>query len=92
MSMIDIHPLVGNLNVTMTMFTATRVASEALVRYEDGSVYVACLLADDTVRLHRATLADLERGLPLIEGQTDTEDGGEDEIAVISPVSLTLAA
>jgi hypothetical protein len=87
MPMVDNRPLVGSLSVIMNAITA-----EVLVRYEDDAIlYVAYQLLNGDLRLRAATIADIAR-LPLIEGQPDSESGGEDEIAATFPASLLLAA
>jgi hypothetical protein len=78
----------------MCVLTVTHaVTAEVLVRYEDATVHVAYELACGCVRLRPATLADLERGLPLVEdGEPDCkgalgtvvgsawEDGSDDPV------------
>lgn len=74
----------GNLTAIMSVLTATSTVTEAIVKYEDGSLYVAYERACGTVGLRRVTLGDFKR-LPLVEGQPDTGDG-EGEIAISVPV------
>jgi len=56
----------------MCVLTDTRVAKEALVRFEDRTIFVAYELSCGCTRLRAATMADLE-SLPVIEGEPDTE-------------------
>jgi hypothetical protein len=87
MPMVDNRPLVGSLSVIMSVIPA-----EVLVKFEDDAIlYVAYELLNGTLGLRTATIADIAR-LPLIEGQPDSESGGEDEIAATFPASLLLAA
>lgn len=64
----------------MCVLTATHAVNEVLVRYEDHTISVAYELACGCVKLRPASLADLERGLPLLEAQSaqsDTEPADE---------------
>jgi hypothetical protein len=71
----------------MCVLTATRHVTEALVRFEDSTVYVAYELACGCVGLRPASLADLERGLPLLEGQTPAEPADEPAAPVLALVA-----
>lgn len=72
----------------MCVTAITHAGTEAIVKYEDGKVYVAVERACGCVSLRPVTIADLKR-LPLVESQPDDSgDGGEDEIAVPEPLAL----
>lgn len=76
----------------MCLLTANSAVTEAIVRYHDGTMYVAYERACGCVGLRPVRIADLER-LPLVEGQLDTMAGGEDEIVALpAPAPLPLAA
>ena len=70
--------------VTMCAFTAIRPVTEVLVRYEDSTVFVAYELACGCVKLRPATLADLEKGMPLLEGSADTDASDEPAIPALA--------
>lgn len=87
--MIDNYLEAGNVTVTMCTITIPSRINQAIVRYEDGSVYVAYERPCGCIDLRPVRIVDLER-LPLVEGQPDSyEEGGESEIAASS---LRLAA
>jgi hypothetical protein len=80
----------GNLAHIMCVLTATHTVSEAIVRYEDGAVYVAYEMACGCTGLRPVLDSDRDR-LAVLTAEPDSEGGGEGEIAVI-PEPLPLAA
>jgi hypothetical protein len=57
----------------MCAFTATHFANEVLVRYSDGTVWVAFERSCGCTGLRAATLGDLSRGLALLEATPDSD-------------------
>lgn len=72
----------------MCVFTAIHAVNEVLVRYEDGTVWVAYERSCGCVGLRPASLADLGRGLALLEATADAELADEPA----GPHELPLAA
>lgn len=66
--------------------TAITHATEAIVKFEDGSIFVAVERSCGCLSLRPVTISDLER-LPLLEAEPDQGDG-EGEIAVPEPLAL----
>jgi hypothetical protein len=78
----------GNLAAIMCVTAITHATTEAIVKYEDGTVFVAVERSCGCISLRPVTIADLKR-LPLLEGEPDSDSGGgEGEIAVPEPLPL----
>jgi hypothetical protein len=68
----------------MCLFTATHLASEALLRFEDRTLWLAVERSCGCVTFTPASLADLDRGLALIEGSADTESADEPAVPALA--------
>ncbi len=61
-----------------------RTHYEAIVRFEDGSAFVAYLKPCGCTAFRSASLADFTSGLPVIEGQPDAETADEPAIPALA--------
>lgn len=71
----------------MCLSAATHLASEVLLRFEDRTIWLAVERSCGCVSLTPASVADLERGLPLLESVPDIDTADEPSVHALALVA-----